>query len=106
LFQCAGDELGDSLLKANPYVASDTLPQLLAAMCSLGVIPVAIGILCTELLQLHQNHDEPFRTFTARVRKLLFNENSQYLQLKIYKTSNYTNKQQQQQQKTHRKLTN
>lgn len=41
LFQCPGTELGDSLLKANPNAASETLPQLLAAMHSLAVIPVA-----------------------------------------------------------------
>ena len=67
LFQCAGTELGDSHLKANPRAASDTLPQLRAAMRSLAVIPVATGVLRTELLQLRQECDEPFRTFTARV---------------------------------------
>ena len=34
LFQCAENELGDSLLKANPHAASNTLQDLLAAMCS------------------------------------------------------------------------
>ena len=33
----------------------------------------------------------------------LFIENSQNLQLTIFKTCNYTNKQQQQEQKTHKK---
>lgn len=61
-------KLGDSLLKANPHAASDTLPQLFAAMRSLAVIPVEICVLRTELLQLRQERDEPFRTFTARVR--------------------------------------
>ena len=68
LFQCAGTELGDSLLKANPNAASETLTQLLAAMRSLAVIPVATCVLRTELLQLRQERDEPFRTFTAKVR--------------------------------------
>ena len=68
LFQCAENELGDSLLKANPDAASSTLPDLLAAMRSLAVIPVATGVLRTELLQLRQERDEPFRAFTARVR--------------------------------------
>ncbi|KAK3755963.1 hypothetical protein QZH41_005447 [Actinostola sp. cb2023] len=68
LFQCAGLELGDSILKANPDAASDNLPQLLAAMRSLAVIPVATGILRTELLQLRQERDEAFRAFTASVR--------------------------------------
>ena len=68
LFQCAENELGDSLLKANPHAASNTLQDLLAAMRSLVVIPVATGVLRTELLQLRQERDEPFRAFTARVR--------------------------------------
>ena len=41
---------------------------VLAAMRSLAVIPVATSVLRTELLQLRQERDEPFRTFTARVR--------------------------------------
>ncbi|KAK2563731.1 Uncharacterized protein P5673_012717 [Acropora cervicornis] len=68
LFQCAENELGDSLLKANPHAASATLPDLLDAMRSLAVIPVATGVLRTELLQLRQERDEPFRAFTAPVR--------------------------------------
>ena len=68
LFQCAENELGDSLLKSNPDAASSTLPDLLIAMRSLAVIPVATGVLRTELLQLRQERDEPFRAFTARVR--------------------------------------
>ena len=68
LFQCAENELGDSLLKANPDAASSTLPDLLSAMRSLAVIPVATGVLRTELLQLRQERDKPFRAFTARVR--------------------------------------
>ena len=38
LFQCAGTELGDSLLKANSNAATKSLPRLLAAMRSLAVI--------------------------------------------------------------------
>lgn len=37
-------------------------------MRSLAVIPVATGVLRTELLQLKQERDEPFRSFAARVR--------------------------------------
>ena len=37
-------------------------------MRPLAVIPVATGVLRTELLQLRQERDEPFRAFTARVR--------------------------------------
>ena len=68
LFQCAGATLGDNLLKANHQVASETLENLLSAMRSLAVIPVATCVLRTELLQLHQERDEAFRAFAARVR--------------------------------------
>lgn len=39
LFQCAGTEPGDSLLKGNPNAATESLPRLLVAMCSLVVVP-------------------------------------------------------------------
>ena len=68
LFQCAGKELSDSLLKSKPQSASSTLPQLLADMRSLAVIPVATGVSRTELFQLRQDSGEPFRSFAARVR--------------------------------------
>ena len=60
LFQCAGPELGDSILKAKPDAASDSLPQLLENMRSLAFIPVATGVLCAKLLQLRQERDEAF----------------------------------------------
>ena len=68
LFQCAGTELGDSLLKVTANPVTDTVTQLLASMRSLAVIPVATGVLRTELLQLRQERDETFRAFAARVR--------------------------------------
>ena len=68
LCQCAGDELSDSLLKANPQAASNTLSQLFADMRSFAVIPVATGVSRTELFQLRQAHDEPFHAFAAPPR--------------------------------------
>ena len=68
LFQCAGPQLGDNILKTNPDAISDNLPQLLETMRSLAVIPIATSVLRTELLQLQQERDEPFRSFAARVR--------------------------------------
>jgi hypothetical protein len=64
----SGIELGDSLLKANSNAASGTLNELLATMRSLAVIPVATCVSRTELLQLRQERDEAFHTFTAMVR--------------------------------------
>ena len=68
LFQCAGAELGDSLLMTNPSIASEPLEQLLTAMRSLAVIPVATCVLRSELFQLRQERDEAIRAFAARVR--------------------------------------
>ena len=68
LFQCAGTELGDSLLKADADVVKGSLSDLLEAMRSLAVIPVATGVLRSELLQLRQERDEPFRAFAAKAR--------------------------------------
>ena len=68
LFQCAGTELGDSLLKVNANPVTDSVAQLLASMRSLAVIPVATGVLRHDLLQLRQERDETFRAFAARVR--------------------------------------
>ena len=68
LFQCAGTDLGDRILKTHPSITSEALPAVLAAMRSLAVIPVATCVLRTELLQLHQERDETFRAFAARVR--------------------------------------
>ena len=68
LFQCAGPQLGDNILKTKPEATSGTLEQLLETMRSLAVIPVATGVLRTELLQLRQERDEPFRSFAAKVK--------------------------------------
>ena len=68
LFQCAGPDLGDSLLKANPNATHGTIDELLAAMRSLAVIPVATCVLRTELMALRQERDEMFRAFASRVR--------------------------------------
>ncbi len=68
LFQCAGPTLGDSLLKTDAEAATKPLPDLLAAMRSLAVIPVATVVLRADLLHMHQERDEPFRAFAARVR--------------------------------------
>ena len=67
LFQCAGPTLCDSLLKANPHVTLQPLEDLLLAMRSPAVSPVATCVLCTELLQMHQEWDEAFCTFSTQV---------------------------------------
>lgn len=68
LFQCAGPQFGDHILKTNTNATTDHPEQLLETMRSLAVIPVATSVSRTELLQLRQERDEPFRSFAARVR--------------------------------------
>ena len=68
LFQCASKELGDNLLKSDADVASRPLTDLLTSMRRLAVIPIATGVLRTDLMQMCQRRDEAFRSFAARVR--------------------------------------
>ena len=68
LFQCASQSLGDSSLKSNAEIVSKPLQELLSAMYRLAVIPVATGVLRSDLMQMRQLRDETFRPFAARVR--------------------------------------
>ena len=68
LFQCASEELGNSLLKTNPQITFKPVKDVMNALKSLAVVAVATGVLRTELLHMSQDRDEPFRSFAARVR--------------------------------------
>ena len=68
LFQCAGDELGDSMLKTDPSRVSKPTSVVMAAIKSLAVIVVATGMTRAELARMQQERDESFRAFAARVR--------------------------------------
>ena len=68
LFQYFSQSLVDSLLKSNAEIVSKPLQELLSAMRRLAVIPVATGVLRSDLMQMRQLRDEPFRAFAARVR--------------------------------------
>jgi hypothetical protein len=68
LFQCTSEALGDLLLKMDPEITSRPVDDVLSAMRSLAVIPVAKGVIRAELMQLTQGNDELFRTFAARVK--------------------------------------
>lgn len=67
LFQCASDSLGDLLLKSDPSITTRSTQEVLTAMRSIAVIPVARGVTRAELTQMSQSSDEPIRTFAARV---------------------------------------
>ena len=71
LFQCATKNLGDNLLQSNAEIVSKLVQErqeLLLAMLRLAVIPVAISVLGSELLAMHQMRGEQFRVFAARIR--------------------------------------
>ena len=68
LFQCASEALGDILLKSDPGLTTRSVEDVLEAMRSMAVIPVARGVSRAELFQMNQSVDEPVRTFAARVR--------------------------------------
>ena len=64
-FQCAGDELGDSLLKTDPSIVSKPTSIVTGAMKSLAVIVVATGVMRAELVRTQQERDESFRAYAA-----------------------------------------
>ena len=66
LFQCASEELGDAFLHIS--ITQQPLAVLMASMKALAVIPAVTDVIRAELLELKQKRDEPFRTFSARVR--------------------------------------
>ena len=68
LFQCAGATLGDALPKCDPNITDKSVGAVLEMMRQLAVIPVAIGVLRDEFVQMQQSRDELFRAFTDRVR--------------------------------------
>ena len=68
LFQCADSLLGDSLLKTDPEIVNKDVYEVLRAMKKLAVIPIATGIVRSELLEMKQLRDEAFRKFASRVR--------------------------------------
>ena len=68
LFQCADGPLGDALLRMDPDIVSKSIDEVLLAMKKLAVIPIATGILRSELLEMKQLRDEAFRKFASRVQ--------------------------------------
>ena len=68
LFQCADGALGDALLKTDPDIIRKDIDTVLSSMKKLAVIPIATGIIRSELLEMKQLRDEAFRKFASRVR--------------------------------------
>ena len=68
IFQCADGVVGDALLKVDSDITTRPPDELLEMMKTLAVIPVATGVLRAELLNMKQKRDEPYRSFSSRVR--------------------------------------
>ena len=56
------------VLHAHPNVTCKTLEDALAVLKSIAVIPVALGVLRSDLATMRKDPDEPFGTFAARVQ--------------------------------------
>lgn len=68
LLECADEKLGNIVLRAHPNFTTKTLVDALATLKSIAVIPVALGVLRSELAAMRQDPDESFRTYAARVQ--------------------------------------
>ncbi len=68
LLECTSKELGNIVLRAHPNFTSKPLDEVLPLLRSLAVVPVALGVLRSELTAMTQDPDEPFRTFAAKVQ--------------------------------------
>ena len=68
LIKCASEPLRNLLLMADPNIQSKSIDKVKSIMRQFAVIPVAIGVRRTELMQLRHASDELFRTFAARVK--------------------------------------
>ena len=68
LLQCSSDKLGAMLLNTLPDFMQRSEREVLQQMETIAVIKVAIGITRTELMNMVQDNDEAFRTFSTRVR--------------------------------------
>ena len=68
LFQCAHDKLGDLILANDLRLMAKLEEHVAKLMEPVAVIKVALKVKRAELMRLNQEHDEPFKTFTTRVR--------------------------------------
>ena len=56
------------MLENDPSLMAKSEEYVANLMESVPVMKVAVGFKRAELLSLHQDHDEPFRTLATRVR--------------------------------------
>lgn len=68
LLECTTEQLGNIVLRAHPQFTSRPIDEALTLLKSIAVVPVALGVLRSDLASMRQDPDEPFRTFAARVQ--------------------------------------
>ena len=68
LLKCAHDQLTNIILCADPTFADRPVANALRTLKSFPMVPVALGVLRSELSSMKQDPEEPFRAFTARVQ--------------------------------------
>ena len=68
LLECATEDLQDIVLRAHPTFSTKPIDEATGLLKSLCVVPIALGVLRSQLSAMHQGADESFRTFAARVQ--------------------------------------
>ena len=68
LLECAHEQPTNVILHADPDFTTRPLDTALKTFKSLAVVPVALGVLRSELAGMRQDSDEPFRTFATHVQ--------------------------------------
>ena len=68
LFSCCDGELKGKVTSICPNVYTKTVDDLMAALKSLAVIPIASTVKINELLQMHQHAGELVRAYYSRVK--------------------------------------
>lgn len=56
------------VLRIYPSYTSSQLPHVLKILKAIAVVPVALGVLRSDLLAMRQDPDELFQIFSARVQ--------------------------------------
>ena len=68
LFACCDEDLGDDILRGHPSAVSGSVEQLLDVIKKLAVLPVAISVRRSELINTKQEHGEGIRSYLAKLR--------------------------------------
>ena len=68
LLECTSEDLGNIALRAYPTFTNLPIADATKILKSLAVVPVALGVLRSELSSMVQGPDEDFRTFSATIQ--------------------------------------